>query len=63
MKHEDYTLLINICQHAIRKGTDLNQSQIADIDRMIRKLYNEQQSRRKVNVVVRDKKVGKRSRV
>jgi hypothetical protein len=59
MKYQDYDLLIKICQHSLRKGCDLNIEQIADIDRMIRVLYNEQ-SRRKSNVVDRSKKMGKR---
>jgi hypothetical protein len=60
MTYQDYDLMIKICQHSLRKGHDLNIEQIADIDRMIRKLYTEQQSRRKNNAVVRGKKMGKR---
>lgn len=63
MKNKDYELLINICQHSLRKGHDLNIEQVADIDRMIKVLYNEQQSRRKTNALDRSKKVGKRTRV
>lgn len=63
INNEDYDLLIKICQHSLRKGNDLNKDQIADIDRMIRKLHNEKYSRRKNNVVVRSKKMGKGSRV
>lgn len=63
MKYQEYDLLIQICQHSLRKGSDLNFEQVADIDRMIKVLYNEQQSRRKINALDRSKKVGKKSRV
>lgn len=63
MKYHDYDLLIKICQHSLRKGNDLNVEQVSDIDRMIKVLYNEQQSRRKINALDRNKKMGKRSRV
>lgn len=63
MKYQDYELLIKICQHSLRKGNDLNFEQISDIDRMIKVLYNEQQSRRKINALDRSKKMGKRSRI
>ena len=61
MKHKDYDLLIHICQRCLRKGNDLTYDQVGDIDRMIKLLYNEQQSRRKINALDRSKKVGKRS--
>jgi hypothetical protein len=63
MKYQDYDLLIKICQHCLRKGNDLNYDQVEDIDRIIKVLYNEQQSRRKTNALDRSKKVGKRSRI
>ena len=59
MTKNDLDLLIKICQYSLRKGYDLNQDQIADIDRMLTKLYNERNSREKMDALVRNKKVGK----
>jgi hypothetical protein len=60
MNTKDYELMIHICQHLLRKGYDLNFKQVADIDNMIKKLYDEKQKRTKRNAVVRSKKMGKR---
>jgi len=59
MTKNDYDLLIRICQYSLRKGYDLDQEQISDIDRMLNKLYNERNSREKLDALVRNKKVGK----
>lgn len=64
MTNSDYILLIHICQYSLRKGSDLNMSQIADIDRMIQTLYIEQQKvENSTNAVVKRKKLGKIKRV
>jgi hypothetical protein len=55
MTNDDYQLMINICQYALRKGHDLNQKQIVDIDNLIKKINN----RNSLNALVRSKKVGK----
>lgn len=62
MNKQDYDLMIHICQHLIRKGHDLNYEQISDIDRMIKKLYQEKERIAK-NALVRSKKMGKGSRI
>jgi hypothetical protein len=59
----DYETLIHICNYALAQGHQLNINQINDIDRLRTKLYNESESRRKINAVVRNKKVGKRKRI
>jgi hypothetical protein len=63
MTHSDYNLLLHICNYALRKGNDLTMDQVSDIDRMIKKLHNEQQTRDKLNANLRNKKVGKRKRL
>lgn len=59
MNNQDYELMIRICQHLLRKGHDLDYSQISDIDQMIKKLYKEKQRSIK-RALVRSKKMGKR---
>lgn len=59
MSSQDYDLMINICQHLLRKGNDLDYNQVLDIDRMIKKLYKEKQ-RSIQRALVRSKKMGKR---
>jgi len=63
MTHSDYNLLIHICHYALRKGIDLDVNQVSDIDRIIKKLHNEQQSKDRINANLRNKKVGKRKRL
>jgi hypothetical protein len=63
MTHSDYNLLIHICHYALRKGSDLGINQVSDIDRIIKKLHNEQQSKDRINANLRNKKVGKRKRL
>jgi hypothetical protein len=59
MTHSDYNLLLHICYHALRKGSDLNMDQISDIDNIIKKLHKEQHIRDKLNANLRNKKMGK----
>lgn len=59
MNSQDYELMIHICQHLLRKGYDLDHSQVSDIDRMIKKLYNEKQRSIK-RALDRSKKMGKK---
>jgi hypothetical protein len=63
MTHSDYNLLIHICHYALRKGSDLDVNQVSDIDRIIKKLHKEQQSKDRINANLRNKKVGKRKRL
>ena len=63
MTKNDYDLLVKICQYALRKGCDLNDRQVASIDRLIHKLYNRLHSGEETNALVRNKKVGKTTRV
>lgn len=63
MTKNDYDLLVKVCQYALRKGSDLDSDQIASIDRVMNKLYNTLYSGEKTNALVRNKKVGKRTRL
>lgn len=63
MTKNDYDLLIKICQYSLRKGNDLNKEQIADIDRMLTKLYNKRNPMEKLDALVRNKKMGQRTRI
>ena len=61
----DYKFLINICQHSLRKGQDLSSEDVVRIDRLLNKLYNKVYGNtgKKVNALVRNKKMGKTTRV
>lgn len=63
MTKSDYELLMKVCQYALRKGSDLDNEQIASIDRVMNKLYNRLYSGEIKNALVRNKKMGKRTRV
>jgi hypothetical protein len=63
MTSKDYDLMIHICQYALRKGHDLNSTQVAEIGNLVDKLHKERYSKGKKYVVVRSKKMGKRAGV
>jgi hypothetical protein len=63
MTHKDYQLLLMVCQYALRKGFDLNETQVTDIDNVMRKLYNKVNIGGKIDALVRNKKMGKTTRV
>lgn len=63
MTQSDYNLLLHICNYTLRKGSDLNKDQISDIDRIIKKIYSEQQTRDKSHANLRNQKMGKRKRL
>jgi hypothetical protein len=63
MTNKDYKLLLMVCQYALRKGFDLNETQVTDIDNVMRKLYNKVNIGGKIDALVRNKKMGKTTRV
>ena len=60
---KDYKTLINACLVCLRQSNGLNFSQIQDITQVYHKLIHISNFGTKNNAVVRNKKVGKRSRV